>query len=464
MTSGGACPGDETVAHLVDGTLGAARRAAILAHAADCGTCRALLSELVQDSRTAYEVDDHNAPRRLEGTELDRYELLEAVGAGGMGIVYAAYDRQLERRVALKLLRETAADGPRRRSLLREARAMAKLAHPNVVRVFDVGEHEGHVFVTMEFVDGGTLREHLESEPRDFAHIASLFEGAGRGLAAAHRAGVVHRDFKPENVLIREGTALVSDFGLARLTTDPAAGGEATTTPGARERPTSSTCSSAVAGTLHYMAPEQLRGERVDARSDLFGYCVAFWESLFGEKPFRGATPAELLVAIEAGPPEPRRAHAVPRATMTALHAGLAYSPAERPPTMESFLSAAMPTSVASRGRVVLPATAAITVAVAVAVFAIARADASSTAETPSAGVTSTAPRAHSEPGAASLSSSAPPAPVEAPPPPPRSAVVPAAPVPAKPRPSYSTTREEAPAPKASTPRGPGGVFVRPPF
>ncbi|MBN9166481.1 MAG: hypothetical protein BGO98_41055 [Myxococcales bacterium 68-20] len=462
MTSGGACPGDETVAHLVDGTLGAARRTAILAHAADCGSCRVLLSELVQAPRTAREVDEPNAPSRLEGTVLDRYALLEPVGAGGMGVVYAAHDRQLERRVALKLLRETASDGPRRRSLLREARAMAKLAHPNVVRVFDVGEHEGRVFVTMEFVDGGTLREHLESEAHNFAHIASLFEGAGRGLAAAHRAGVVHRDFKPENVLIREGTALVSDFGLARLTTDAAAGSEAMATPGARERTTSSARSSAVAGTLHYMAPEQLRGESVDARSDLFGYCVAFWESLFGEKPFRGATPAELLAAIEAGPPEPRRAHAVPRATVAALRAGLAYSPEERPPTMESFLSAAMPTSEASRGRVVLPATAAI--AVAVAVFAIARADASSTAETPSAAVTSTAPPAHSEPSATSLTSTAPPAPVEAPPPPPRSAVAPTAPAPAKPRPTSSTTRAEAPAPEASAPRGPGGVFVRPPF
>src|SRR5262249_2612520 len=149
------------------------------------------------------------------------YVLLDPLGAGGMGVVYAAIDPELDRKVALKLLQpelaDSSASAEARARLLREAQAMARLRHPNVISVYDVGTHEGEVFVAMDFIDGGTLRQWLHARPRKVAEILSVFLGAGRGQSAAHAAGLVHRDFKPDNVLIgRDGRVLVADFGLVR--------------------------------------------------------------------------------------------------------------------------------------------------------------------------------------------------------------------------------------------------------
>jgi serine/threonine protein kinase len=200
------------------------------------------------------------APAETEtaGT-LGRYVLHARLGAGGMGVVYAAYDPELDRRVALKVLRRTRAG----EQLREEARAIAKLAHPNVIAVHDVGEADGEVFVAMEHVDGVTLREWLR-EPRTPSEILDVFVQAGRGLAAAHRAGLVHRDVKPSNIIVgTDGRARVLDFGLARSEQ----GHEAE-----------------VAGTPAYMAPEQRRGERVDARADQYAFSVALWEALGGSR------------------------------------------------------------------------------------------------------------------------------------------------------------------------------------
>lgn len=457
----GRCPGDQSVADLLGGTLTRADRAELLEHAADCADCRALLSELAAGDE---------APAGPE--TIDRYTLLRTIGAGGMGVVYLAHDRELDREVALKVLRDDLADAARKTALLREARAMAKLAHPNVVRVFDVGEHDGRVFLTMELARDGTLRDHLAGGLRPFAAIAPIFEGAGRGLAAAHAAGVVHRDFKPENVLLRDGQALVTDFGLARVVDDGPAGTEARM-GAAPNASGSGTRSTAIVGTLPYMAPEQLRGERADARSDVFGYSVALWEALHGTKPFAGQAPAELLGAIARGPVAPSKRADVPAAVIAALRAGLAFDAAQRPASMDVLLAAlfAGPAPRLTR-RLTLVGALAVGVGIAVVVTR----ESVSSLTTLTAGAAWRDPRpapATPAPSASAVPATPPTAPLAAsstaaapatsrPGPTPgvaRAVPTAVADVPARAAPSSSAAA--LPPPSA---RGPGGVFVRPPF
>ena len=213
----------------------------------------------------------------FEAVWLGRFRIIEALGAGGMGVVHAAEDTKLDRRVAIKVLRdERLRNDPQERArLLREARALAKLSHPNVVQVHEVGEHDGGVFIVMELVRGATLREWLATAPRSLAEIIARFVEAGEGLAAAHRVGVVHRDFKPANVLVGEdGRLRIVDFGLARgvveaapdTVPEAASAAASVSAPGvpATMRP---------AGTPGYMSPEQALGEACDARSDQFSFC-----------------------------------------------------------------------------------------------------------------------------------------------------------------------------------------------
>jgi len=190
------------------------------------------------------------------GAVVGRYQIVRRLGAGGMGVVFAARDHELDRMVALKLLRSSDREDAAAR-LAREGKALAKLVHPNVVTVYDIGHHAGELFIAMELVDGETLRAWLET-PRSWREVVRAFVQAARGLAAAHRAGLVHRDFKPDNLLIdRAAHARVTDFGLARATgaADPAPA-SATRSPDAITR------SGALAGTPAYMAPEQLLGPR----------------------------------------------------------------------------------------------------------------------------------------------------------------------------------------------------------
>ncbi|MBL8743732.1 MAG: serine/threonine protein kinase, partial [Myxococcales bacterium] len=237
------------------------------------------------------------APSPAVGQTIGRYRVIGRLGEGGMGAVLAAHDPELDRTVALKILHESAGDerGELRDRLAREARAMAKLAHPNVVAVYDVGADpaSGQLFVTMELVDGTTLRDWLRT-PRSSRAILDVFMAAGTGLAAAHAAGLVHRDFKPENVLVgRDGRVRVGDFGLAR----PPRGAAASDAP---LSPTL-TRTGAIIGTPAYMAPEQFLGEAADARSDQFAFAVALFEALRGERPFAGASLRELSENVVAG-------------------------------------------------------------------------------------------------------------------------------------------------------------------
>jgi tetratricopeptide (TPR) repeat protein/predicted Ser/Thr protein kinase len=275
------------------------------------------------------------------GARVGRYVVLERVGAGGVGVVYAARDPELNRKTALKLLRpdQTGGRGLEAR-LRREAQAMARLAHPNVATVYDVGHHEGRVFVAMEFIEGPTLAQWLGQRARSARGALEPFLAAGRGLSAAHAAGLVHRDFKPQNVLVGDrGRVCVVDFGLARPSGGPRASGDL---PDASpfETPPLPTRAGALAGSPAYLAPEQLRDEPADARSDQFSFCVALYEALYGEHPFAGATPGARLAAVEAGEvrPPPRGAR-VPRRLRRALVRGLAPAPERRFPSMDALLA-----------------------------------------------------------------------------------------------------------------------------
>lgn len=231
-------------------------------------------------------------------TELGRYVVLRTLGAGTMGTVYLAYDPELDRKVALKLLHggTTAA---LRRALLMEAQAMAKLAHPNVVGVHDVGEHEHGVYIAMEFIEGVSLRAWLAAKRRAWREVLEVFVSAGLGLEAAHGQGLIHRDFKPDNVMVSEqGRVLVTDFGLARPT-------ESVGQPSDIESISGSVLSEAtdghVAGTPAYMAPEQALASPLTPAADQFAFCVSLWEGVCGERPFDAPTYPELLRNIAEG-------------------------------------------------------------------------------------------------------------------------------------------------------------------
>lgn len=347
-------------------------------------------------------------------SHISRYRVEGELGAGGVGVVYAAHDPDLDRRVAVKLLRSDRlwSDVKKAEARLREeAQAMARLAHPNVVNVFDVGEHEGSVYIAMELVDGTSLRDWIRETARPWREVLGVYFQAGLGLAAAHDAGLIHRDFKPGNVLVgRDGRARVVDFGLASAgpiavanvsdadpsadrsgsmlvarvtdiettvdesevsavpvsveTTDVFMTGDGTLRaraeaalsrtgvqtvdgvppvssfdPGAT-LPTGLTRSGIVAGTPAYMAREQFIGQRADARTDQFAFCVSLYEGFYGRRPFSGATASEIAEHVVAGdimpPPQDTT---VPRWIHSIVEQGLAADPNERHPSVRSMLA-----------------------------------------------------------------------------------------------------------------------------
>ena len=218
------------------------------------------------------------------GSRLGRYVILYRLGSGGMGVVFAAYDPELDRKVALKQVRLETGSPAAREALRREAQAMARLSHPNIVAVHDVGGEGNDVFLAMDLIDGVTLDEWLKLDRRGWRDILRVFVQAGRGLAAAHAAGVVHHDFSPRNVLVTaEEKALITDFGVARALGRPL-GGPGTEPP-----------DEAVRGTPAYLAPERLLGVAVDPRSDQFSFCAALYRALYGTVPFPADSPALYL-------------------------------------------------------------------------------------------------------------------------------------------------------------------------
>ena len=267
-----------------------------------------------------------------------QFVLLERLGAGGMGVVFAAFDEKLERKVAIKLVVTQGSDERAHQRLLREAQAQGRLSHPNVVTVYEVGTlPEGRLFIAMELVKGQTLRGWQQSGTRSWQDIVARYAAAGDGLAAAHRAGIVHRDFKPDNVLVGDdGRVRVADFGLAFAAEAELPPADPSEPPsGERNRP-ALTAVGAVLGTPGYMAPEQFAGAVVDARTDQFSFCVALYEALHGERPN-----ADLAFANGARPPlrrsEPDPTY--PRWLWDVLMRGLAHDSAARFPSMDALLA-----------------------------------------------------------------------------------------------------------------------------
>ncbi|MFP2912024.1 protein kinase domain-containing protein, partial [Pyxidicoccus sp. 3LFB2] len=294
------CPPETTLSDLLAGLLPEDQRSDVLAHLEGCTGCQRALAAAGDDpTASQVEVSAPAAPVPLQrGATLGRYVVLERIGAGAMGVVYAAYDPQLDRQVALKVLRPEGRQVEELRlRLVLEAQALARLSHANVVAVFDVGAHGDCVFLAMELVDGVTLAEWLK-QPRPWQEVLRVFGEAGRGLAAAHAAGLVHRDFKPANVLVGlDGRPRVTDFGMARplnreqgaaARVAPDVAAVSTGSPTASPLATPLTRTGVLLGTPAYMAPELLGGRRADARSDQFSFCVALHEALYGVRPFEG--------------------------------------------------------------------------------------------------------------------------------------------------------------------------------
>ena len=273
------------------------------------------------------------------GTRVGRFIVRRPIGAGGMGSVYLAHDPDLDRLVALKLLHADTGDAAARERLLREAKATARLSHPNVVAVYDVGAHGDASFIALEYVAGGTLRQWLRQAPRTWQQIVQAAIHAGRGLEAAHQAGLVHRDFKPDNVLIgSDGRVRVADFGLARA--HDLAGADTSVDTGV-DTHGQTVQAGHMAGTPGYMAPEQLRGEEPTPRADLFAFCVTLWEALASERPFGGASLILHIEQVLRGElrPFPRDTGAPP-AVIQALRRGLEVDPDARWPGMHELLAA----------------------------------------------------------------------------------------------------------------------------
>ncbi len=277
-------------------------------------------------------------------TRIGRFVIVRKLGEGGMGVVFDAFDPELERRVAIKVLRPAMrhhrnSQGEAR--LLREAQTMAKLSHPNVVQVYEVGEVHDLVFLAMEYVAGKDLRTWLAVKPRSWREVIAVFLQAGQGLAAAHAAGIIHRDFKPDNVLVGDdGRVRVLDFGLAR----PQYGGEVDEfmPPGkgvGASHKITLTQVGAYIGTPAYMSPEQHLCKPADAKSDQFGFCIGLHESLYGRRPFLGKTSAELRLAVFRPPEPPPNDRRVPSRLRRIVLRGLSVEPGDRYADMQALLA-----------------------------------------------------------------------------------------------------------------------------
>ncbi|MEM7156638.1 MAG: serine/threonine-protein kinase [Myxococcota bacterium] len=282
---------------------------------------------------------------RLErGDPVGRYVVLGQLGSGAMGVVFAAYDPDLDRRVAIKLLLPNTRGEQAQTRLLREAQALARLVHPNVVTVHDVGTLGERVYVAMEFVEGQTMAEWMEQDPRpSWSAVVDVFAQAGAGLAAAHAKKLLHRDFKPDNVMVGDdGRVVVMDFGLARPS-DTDAESEAVPAPtGARRNDllsTDLTRADALVGTPGYMAPECFEGKPANERSDQYSFCVALWEAIHHERPTAGTTLVELAGNVLAGNLRPPGRPA-PRWLQRIMERGLSRDPDMRFASLDALLHA----------------------------------------------------------------------------------------------------------------------------
>ncbi|MDC0722299.1 serine/threonine-protein kinase [Nannocystis bainbridge] len=276
----------------------------------------------------------------LAPSRIGRFVVLRELGAGAMGVVYAAYDAKLDRRVAIKVLRDNypGAHELGTSRLEREAQALARLSHPNVVQVYEVGPVEGGIFIAMELVHGRTLREWLRETPRDWRAVLTVFLQVGAGLQAAHASGVIHRDIKPDNILVGEdGRPRILDFSLAAPIDRQA---ELDALGNMRASNVLITQDGGFVGTPAYMSPEQFLGTPTDARSDQFSYCTTLWEALYGERPFPGATVEQIRGALLRGRAAAPAHDRVPTAIRRAVERGLQIDPGARHADFAALLAA----------------------------------------------------------------------------------------------------------------------------
>lgn len=316
-------------------------------------------ADALEEQRALNAIKHSLFERSFRPLTLSRYVLTERLGAGGAGIVYRAFDPELRRQVAIKIVRTSTKATSARERLRREAQAIARLTHPNVVSIYDVGALEaadaGGVFgrglyLVMELVEGKTLRQWLSARSRPWQEVLDVFLGAARGLEAAHEAGIVHRDFKPANVLVgADGRAKVLDFGLATAVgaaPDSSSGAAASVDPirdiavdekrGPQGAPL--TREGTVMGTPPYMAPEQHEGERADTRTDQYALCAALWEGLAGHRPFVADDPEQLCSMKRRGPPPPPSNSSAPKWIFGLLARGLAPVPDDRWPSIDALI------------------------------------------------------------------------------------------------------------------------------
>lgn len=280
----------------------------------------------------------------VQTTRVGRFTLIREIGSGGMGSVFLAYDEQLDRRVALKILSQAPAGIHKKRArTLREARAAGRVSHPNIIAVYEVGEVDGNIYIAMEYVEGTTLLQWQTQRSRAWGEIVAMYLQAGEALLAAHEAGVVHRDFKPDNVLVgRDERPRVVDFGLARVDlSEDSAESEPSREPPEPDLPASPrhTLPGIIAGTPGYMSPEQYQGGDIGGSSDQWSFCAALYEALYGYLPFSGKTLHSQAEHV-AGTPRPRPADTkVPDEIHQALLRGLAPRPEQRFPSMAELLA-----------------------------------------------------------------------------------------------------------------------------
>ena len=255
------------------------------------------------------------------GLEIGQYRIESKLGEGGMSTVWLALDTRLCRRVAIKFLSDNLADAEARRRFQREAQMASSLNHPHIVSVYDIGEFEGRQYLVTEYVDGGTLKDWVNDKSRTPKEVAELLTGVADGLAAAHQAGILHRDVKPMNILVaRNGYAKLADFGLAKLAENGAL-------DLAANSPDGPTRLGLILGTIAYMSPEQASGQPLDSRSDIFSFGVVLYEMLSGKRPFGGQTDLEVLKTIIHGELPPL-SEEVPEAYRNVVEKALEKSPA----------------------------------------------------------------------------------------------------------------------------------------
>jgi eukaryotic-like serine/threonine-protein kinase len=349
---------------LLDGRLQSGETERLQSHVDSCPSCEATLKALSGDAARATTAHGGTAPSarvdaaavalphagfeaRARGASVGRYLVLSLVGCGGMGDVYEAYDPQLDRRVALKLLRTASESVSARERLVREARALAQLSHPNVVHVYDVGEHEDDVFIAMELIDGQSLDAWCRGPARpDWHAVVAAYLEAARGLAAAHAKGLVHRDVKPSNLLRgRDGRVRVLDFGLVTSEREQPEVSAPYDEP-VHDGDARLTASGAMLGTPLYMAPEQFTPAGASASSDQYNLCVGLYEGLYAALPFElGEESArrsllDIIVAKQSPPRPPPAGSAVPPQLFDILARGLAPAPADRYPSMGALADA----------------------------------------------------------------------------------------------------------------------------